>query len=272
MFRVFGTITFAAVLGLSTSAMGQSSGTLSSRVARAAAQHAARTRKPAMPVRRLLRKHVDKVDWVEVTFEEVLEWLRGMADDNVNIVPRWPALNAVGVDTDSPVTLKLKDITVAEVLNEVMGLLSEDDQLLYRGERNVLRISSKDDFDRKLEVKVYDLTDILFYIPDMGRSAPLVDLQAASRAGGSGGGGGGGGRGVFRGGSSGQSEELEQDQSELEERLEKLRDIIYQVIEPESWIEGGGTGTIEIYSGRSLIVRNTIEVHEQLGGAFARDW
>ena len=119
MFRVFGTITFAAVLGLSTSAMGQTAGTLTSKVARAAARHAAGTRKSTMPVRALLRKHVEKVDWVEVTFEEVLEWLRGMADDNVNIVPRWTALNAVGVDTDSPVTLNLKDTTVAEVLNAV---------------------------------------------------------------------------------------------------------------------------------------------------------
>lgn len=268
MFRVFGTITFAAVLGLSTSAMGQTSGTLSSRVARAAARHAAGMRKSTMPVRGLLRKHVDKVDWVEVTFEEVLEWLRGMADDNVNIVPRWTALNAVGVDTDSPVTLKLKDITVAVVLNEVMGLLSEDDQLLYRGERNMLRISSKDDFNRKLEVKVYDVTDILFDIPDMGESAPLVDLQQASRGGG---GGGGGSRGVFRGGSSGQSEELEQEESDLEEWLEELRDLIFQVIEPEAWIEGGGAGTIEIFNDRALIVRTTIEVHEQLGGMFERD-
>ncbi len=269
MFRVFGTITFAAVLGLSTSAMGQTSGTLSSRVARAAARHAAGTRKSAMPVRALLRKHVEKVDWVEVTFEEVLEWLRGIADDNVNIVPRWTALNAVGVDTDSPVTLNLKDITVAEVLNEVMGLLSEDDQLLYRGERNVLRISSKDDFSRKLEVKVYDVTDILFDIPDMGQSAPLVDLQQASRS--SGGGSGGSGQSVFRGGSSGQSEELEQEKDDLEEWLLELRDMLYLVIEPETWIEGGGTGTIEVYNGRSLIVRNTIEVHEQIGGLFVYD-
>ncbi|MHC4696392.1 MAG: hypothetical protein ACYTFA_06595 [Planctomycetota bacterium] len=268
MFRLFGACTLAAVLSFSASAEGQTAGSLSDKFARVTAKRASSTRKAAMPVRTLLRKRVDKVEWVEITFEEVLDWLRGLADDNVNIVPGWNALNAEGVDTDSPVTLQLRDTTVAEVMNEVLGQLSEDDQLLYRGERNMLRISTKDDFGRKLEVKVYDVTDILFKIPDMGQNAPMIDLQQASRSGGSRG-GGGGGRGVFSGGSSGQTEELEQEDEELEERLEELRDMLYRVVAPESWAdEGGGPGTIDIFNNRFLVVRNTIEVHELLNGYF----
>ncbi|MFQ5590942.1 MAG: hypothetical protein ACE5HE_07260 [Phycisphaerae bacterium] len=262
MLKTSGTFVIAA-LCLTIPAMGEQPGARSSRRGGVVGQ-----KMSATPVRALLRKHVDKVEWVELTFEEVLSWLRGMAEDNVNIIPRWNALNAEGVDMDSPVTLKLKDTTVAEVMDEVLDQLSEDGQVVYRGERNMLRISTKDELARKLEVKVYDVTDILFVIPDMGRSAPLVDLQAATR---SSTGGGGGGQGVFRGSSSGQSEELQEEEEDIDERLEELRDMIYAVIEPQSWIPAGGLGTVEAFNKRYLIVRNTIEVHEQIAGLFEYD-
>jgi len=235
-------------------------------------------RKSSTPARDLLLKRVAEVDWVEKSFEEILAWLRGEGNDKVNVVPRMNALNAEGIDADSLVTLRLSDTTVAEVLNEVLDQLSEEGQLAYRADRNMLRISTKADFGRHLEVKVYDVTDLMFRIPDMGRSAPTIDLEAASRAGGSG--GGGGGQSVFSGGSSGQTEELEEEEGDVTERLEALRDMIYATIEPESWATGtgdaaagvtGGLGTIQIFNARALVVRNTIEVHEKIGGSFVRE-
>ena len=222
------------------------------------------------PIRALLRKRVEKVDWVETTFEEVLDWLGEQAAERVNILPRWNALNAEGVDRDSLITLKLKHTMVAEVLDEVLDQLSEDGQLRYRGERNMLKISTKSDFGRKMEVRVYDVTDILFRIPDMGRSAPTVDLDAASRSGGSGG-GGGGGRSIFKGAST-STEELEEEEQDVEERMEQMKEMIQAMIAPESWEEtGGGRGRIEIYGQRFLVVRNTVEVHELFTGYFKYD-
>jgi len=219
------------------------------------------------PVTTLLRKRVAGVDWLERTFEEVLNWLRSESDDNVNVLPRWNSLNAEGVDKESLITLKLVDVTIAEVLSEALRQLSDDRRVAYRGRDNMLWISSKDDLGRDLPVKVYNVTDILFEVPDMGRSAPIIDLDKASQSGGSG--GGGQGQSVFTG-SAGQAEELEQEESEVEERLEEIRDMIIAIIEPTSW-GPAGLGSIEIFNNRALVVRNTIEVHEMIGGFFKHE-
>jgi hypothetical protein len=47
-----------------------------------------------------------------------------------------------------------------------------------------------------------------------------------------------------------------------------LIDLITETIDPESWDVNGGRGRIRYYAPlRVLVVRNTLRVHEQLGGA-----
>ena len=45
----------------------------------------------------LLRMRVDSVDWVETTFEEVIDWLVDLSEDRVNVIPRWNALGRVKI-------------------------------------------------------------------------------------------------------------------------------------------------------------------------------
>jgi hypothetical protein len=83
---------------------------------------------------------------------------------------------------------------------------------------------------------------------------------------------------VFQG-AGGQSQQVsgEQAEQELEERLTKLRELIEQVIAPETWdltgsqsqsqSTGGGRGRIRVLN-RCLVITNTIEVHEQIAGRF----
>lgn len=230
----------------------------------------------------LLTKRVESVDWVEKTFEEIIEWLDDQSEGTVNIIPRWTALSAEGINNESFVTLKLRNTMVADILNETLEQLSEDSQLAYHGSGNNLRISTKGDFDRKLELRVYDATDILFRIPNFGEDAPTIDLQQAGKGGGGGGGGGGGSQSVFSGSSGGQGsrdDAGEQAEQRFLEQLQKLVTVIITVIEPASWgavqgipgsastAAGTGPGRISIFN-RSLIVYNTIEVHEQISGGF----
>jgi len=44
--------------------------------------------------------------------------------------------------------------------------------------------------------------------------------------------------------------------------------VIEDSIEPESWDVLGGRGTIRSYN-RTLVVRNSVEVHEQIVGFFS---
>jgi hypothetical protein len=217
-------------------------------------------------VERLLRKRVESLEWADQPFSEVIEWLKTESDGRVNIIPRWNALEQEGVDTETPVTVQFKDTTVGDVLNETLLAISPEGELAYHGQENTLRISTKADFDRKMIFHVYNVTDIMIRIPDFGQNAPQIDLQQTS---GSGGGGGGGGRSVFSGGSSGgeQGESGEQAEQAMKTRLEDMAKIIQETIAVDTWDVGqiGGRGRIRVI-GRYLVVYNTLEVHEMLGG------
>lgn len=223
----------------------------------------------------LLRKSVDSVDWEDVSFDEIIDWLIEESENQVNILPKWNALSVESVDNESLVSLKLRKITVATILNEAMEQLSEDGQVTYQGYGNILKISTVSDFGRKLEVRTYNVPDLLFKAPDMARSFPAVDLEAAGR---SSGGGGGGGQSIFGGGGgSSGAEDLEDEESEIEERIAELINVIASTIEPASWVAGltttgggggGGLGTIIQFNERQLVVRNTAEVHEKIAGFF----
>jgi hypothetical protein len=48
---------------------------------------------------------------------------------------------------------------------------------------------------------------------------------------------------------------------------QSLIDLITLTIEPDSWAENGGRGTISYFAPvHALVVRNTLHVHEQIGG------
>ena len=278
-----------AVLGYAAFAYGQATPQVTEEIEQPKATTAEATIPAAVSSRAaetLLRKRVDTIDWTDKTFEDVLDWLRDNGEGRVNIVPKWGPLGVENVNRETTVTLQLNNTTVADVLNEALEQLSEDGEIRYRGIDNKLTISTRQDFERKLYVRVYNATDLLFRVPDFGRGAPIIDLQrSAGRGGGGAGGGGGGGQSIFGGAGGGQSgnednESGQQAEQEIEQRLTKLRELIQRTIAPETWdltgIQGastqaaaaGGRGRIEIYS-RSLVISNTIEVHEAIAGAFS---
>jgi hypothetical protein len=233
---------------------------------------------PPNAVEVMLAKKVESIDWVDNTLEEALDWLREQGNRKVNVIPRWNHLSAEGVGLDTPVTLKLYETTVADVLNEMLLQISDTGQLTFHGLGNKLTISTRADFDTKLYTRVYDVTDILLRIPDFGETAPAVNMQNAQQTS-----GGGGGQSVFQGGSSGQEQTRGGEQAErrLEERLLEFGQQIQQIIEPTSWNlagtanagaaiaagAGGGQGRLRVF-GNSLIITNTIEVHEKIAGRF----
>lgn len=219
----------------------------------------------------LLRKRVEKVEWVDTPFEDVIDWLKDQGEGMINVLPRWNALSVESIDQDTLVTLELVHMTVAEILIETLEQIMTGSEIGFRAHGNTLKISTEPDFDRKLHVRIYDLTDLTHEIRSYLEFAPTISLQQAGQGGGS---GGGGTQSPFQssGGGSGnlqqQGDETEQD---IEDRLTELQTLIPQMIEPASWSTSipPGPGTIAIYQ-RSLIVNNTVKVHEQLAGYFLR--
>ncbi len=232
---------------------------------------AATARSTVAPVYTLLAKRVDEVDWDEITFEEVIDWLRDESEDRVSVVPRWNALEVQDVNRDRLITLSLGRATIGDILTETLDQLSETGEVTFRGQGNILRISTREDFNRKLELRVYDVTDILFRFPDFARSAPEIDLQQQT----------GGAQAqqssqpVFRGSGGQGGEELsERGENDPQEILDELVELIRDMVAPESWSEGAqgaGRGVIRPLNRRQIVVLNTIDVHEMIAGYFALD-
>ncbi len=254
----------AAAVVFPGSVSAQSSGGRASSSDRLAAPRARRTHDTNNLARGLLLKRVEEVDWLDSTFQEVIEWLVDEGNDKVNVIPRWRSLNEAGVEPDTPVTLKINNVSVAEVLNEVLEQVNDEGILRYVATKNIIRITTQSAMQKKMVTRVYRVTDLTFLIPDMAQSAPVVDLQAAARQ--SGGGGGGSGQSVFQGGGSQGAEDLEEDDQDRRDRLDDLKAVIEAHIEPNTWVTNGGLGQVSIVNDRQLVVTNTIAVQEKIGG------
>lgn len=223
------------------------------------------------PIRALLLKPVESVVWDGDALGDVIEWLKTESEGKVNIVVQWKALGVESIDEDTEVRLEMHDTTVAEVLSEVLEGISDIDPLTYLGSGTKLKISTKSDFDKKLFTRSYDISDVMVKIRN-NRGSPQIDLQQQQQS--SGGGGGQNGQtqvqSIFSGQGGGGGDEDEEDEGEDEERATEIMDFIRITVEPDSWQENNGLGTMNVFN-RQLVVRNTLTVHEILGGPFHFD-
>lgn len=94
---------------------------------------------------------------------DVLDYIATESGIDINI--NWIAMVNVGVENDMPITLQLKNATVAQVLDMVLQNASANNELdpvWYDVIENRIYISTQRDILRKnMQVTVYDITDML---------------------------------------------------------------------------------------------------------------
>ena len=219
----------------------------------------------------------------EMPLSEAIEELKNAVQPPLTIVVRWLDLeeNAeigrttpINMDPISAVPLK----TALELLLEsVSGGIAE---LNYIVEDGVIKIATKDSLQIKLETRVYDVTVLLgrpadFYSKSGGGQGGRGGGGGGRGGGGGGGGGRGGGGGGSGGGSGGQffveyfdEQEDQVDRAQLAEEATARKDnlimLIQDTVEPDSWFDAGGEGTIISYENKKLIVRQTRKAHNRI--------
>jgi len=192
----------------------------------------------------------------EMPLSEAIEELRNLVDPPLRIVVLWRDLyDNADIDQTTPINM---DAISAVRLGTALELLLKSvsggfADLGYAVENGVITIATVESLPSKLETLVYDVTDLL------GRPA---DFYAVS----------GGDISVTGGedtaGGESFEEEDEMSRDELETlatgRAESLVLLIQETIEPDSWYDVGGEGSITIYENKKLIVHQTREVHNQI--------
>lgn len=214
-----------------------------------------------------LELKIPEITFQDVPFEQVMEYIADYS--KMNVVVRWEAVIAAGVSRDKNISLKVKNIKLSQVLWMVMNEAGGADvKLAYRAAGNLLILSTADDLGKEMIVKVYDVADIIQRVPSF--TGPQIDVSQQQS-----GGQGGGGQNVFSGGQQGGNNNQQDDQQNqqggaVRPELQQLITLITTTVEPDSWEINGGKGTIQGFK-NGLVVRNTILVHQKLGGPIRED-
>ncbi len=221
--------------------------------------HAQRAVDPRSETLQKLSKPIT-VNLQDERLEDVIQFLATVSDTTVDAL--WVTDRSMtGLDRDARVSVTAREIPVLSVLERVLQRVEQefDGNSWALTEDGILEVGPKSRLNRRTELKIYDIQDLLFEIPSYSE-APELDIDQATQQG-TGGGGGGGSGGIF---SDDDDDEVERPDSE-EQALE-LIDIIIETIEPEQWRDNGGdAATIRFYRG-TLIVRAPDYIHRQLGG------
>ena len=219
----------------------------------------------------LLNSRIPEVTFEDIPLEQVMEWMEEITATNIMV--RWQTLEDNGVERDKPISLKARNLKLSQVLWMIMNEAGGTDiKLAYRATSELIVLSLDEDLGKDMLVKVYDVSDMLVRVPRFTNAAKLNPSEALNQVGqGAGGRGGGGGGG--RGGSQlFEDDEDEQDDDEAsgEADMARLIQVIVDTVEPDSWNVNGGTGSITPLRGQ-IIVRNSILVHQLLGGYLDED-
>ena len=92
----------------------------------------------------LLEQKLPEVNFEAIPFADVIDFLRDIT--KANIFVNWKVLEAAGIDKNAPVTLRLKDVAFAKVLDLVLNSVGGADRNLgYTTDQGVISISLAQD-------------------------------------------------------------------------------------------------------------------------------
>ncbi len=216
---------------------------------------------------KVLNQRLPEVAFRETPFEQVMDFITDLT--KLNLVVRWQNIVDAGVPKDKPVSLQAKNLRLSQVLWLVMSEAGGSDvKLAYRASGNLLVLSTEEDLNKEMVTKVYDVSDLLVRIRNSSREGAFDLTQNMNNVGSQ---GGGGGTGLF--GNSNQQNQYGNDNRDQygagaaqTPEMQQLVELIQQTVEPDTWTVNGGLGTVHSFRGGLLVIRNTLLVHQRLGG------
>ena len=200
-----------------------------------------------------------------IPFSDVVDFLRDVTGANIEV--RWRTLEAAGIDRNTPVTIRLRDVRFSKALQSILADVGGGTvKIGYTVGEGVVTISTEEELSKDVLTRVYDIRDLIIEVPDFNQ-APTFNLQNQSSNTSGQGGGGGGGQSLFGGGGGGSGGSQDSTNQRTRQQLvEDITKLITDTVSPDSWRDAGGTiGSIRELSGQ-LIVTQTPENQRLLQG------
>jgi hypothetical protein len=201
------------------------------------------------------------IDFKEHRLEDVMRFIGEVTHADIECF--WTDdKNSVGLDKDTPITLKFEKGAALDLLDKVLDRAQADNtgkgntwQLTDSG---TLQVGPKERLNTFKYVKVYPIADLLFAVPNFA-NAPDLDLESVLQN--QGGRGGSGSQSIFR-----EGKEQNIDRRPLADRAKDIQSILTELVETDQWIENGGSAASIRYFQNTLIVNAPDYIHRQIDG------
>jgi general secretion pathway protein D len=186
-------------------------------------------------VRKSLEKRIS-VHFEDITFKDAMKQLAGQLEVTVLLDPE--GMEEAGVTPDQLVALQLPPARARNVLK----LLLEPLHLTIVVRNGVLMVTSEEKAGEMLETRVYNVRDLVEVNAKASvRSGAMFPVPEGMKV-------------VFGGSRSG-----------VEQDFDTLIDLITSTVQPDSWTDNGGSGSISGFPrGGLLVVSQTDDFHEEL--------
>src|SRR5665213_3420000 len=222
----------------------------------------------ASAARRQLNTTLPEVKFEGVALTDAMDFLRDVSGANMTV--NWKALEEAGITKDTPVTVRLRSVSLRKALDMVLQEAGGGDKLAYDLDQGVIAITTRELADARMYTRVYPVQDLIMDVPDF-TDAPDFSLNSTSNNQNQNpqGGGGIGSTQVTQandlfGGSGTQGGQREKPGPTKQEMVDQITKLISETVAPESWREAGGTtGALRELQGQ-LIVTQTPENQQQL--------
>jgi len=180
----------------------------------------------------------------DMTFGEAIDVIRNSVEPPLKLFPNWKDLeeNAY-IDQGTPIDMQGEvgmplGKALELLLDLVSGGLTEIDYLVEDG---IITIATQESLPGKTVIRIYDITDLLGVPANFVFDTVIEEDSFVTSA---------------------DSDELLSEEEAIE-RAEIIVELIQQTVEPDSWFEAGGEGSISIY-GTRLVVTQVPEIQEKV--------
>ncbi len=203
-----------------------------------------------------------------VALSDALDFVRDVSGANIHI--DWKALTAVNITKDEPITLRLRGVTLRKALDLILSEAGEGRLATFYVDENVIEITSSEEADRMMVVRVYPVEDLLMDVPDF-TNAPDFNLSSSSNTQATQFGAGGAASGApsssgsLFGGGGGGGNDSSSNTGGKKSNADQLIKLIEDTIRPDIWKDNGGPASITFFGG-DLVVTAPRSVQEAIGG------
>jgi beta-lactamase regulating signal transducer with metallopeptidase domain len=195
----------------------------------------------------VLERTVPEVTFDAVGLDDVLTFFRDLT--GANLVVDWKALEAAHVAKDAPVSVRVRNVKLAQALRLVLDQAGGKDAALeFEVDGAVLKVTTREELAKNVMTRVYDIRDLLVHIPDfedtpqLGVSKPLKDPGEPEA----------------------KAEKAADPDKARAEAVSHITTLVKETVDPDSWRDNGGSvGQLRELQGQ-LIVTQTRDNQRQL--------